>query len=244
MPSPTSRAVPDSGSPPVRGNEGVTSFSEAKRHLRALYAQAGKGSELYGGCQLEARPAKDGEPPRDIALAARGCCYDGKLELSWEHAVPASVFGHGFVAWTEGDARCVDARGRRFHGRKCATRVSEEFRRMEGDMHNLFPALRALNEARANLHLGFVEGEERRFGSCDFEIDGELVEPRPEVRGELARAYLYMDAAYPRRGIIADDAERALVRAWSAADPPDAWERERNRLIAAIQGNANPFVEL
>ncbi|MCC6526299.1 MAG: endonuclease [Polyangiaceae bacterium] len=174
-------------------------------------------------------------------MASAGCCFRGKVELSWEHAVPASAFGRSFSAWRDGDPACVDARGRHFKGRKCASKVSAEFRRLEGDLYNLYPAIRALNEARGDRPLGEVEGEERRFGACDFELGPDAAEPRPAARGELARAYLYMDAAYPGLGLVGAELRPLLLR-WDAEDPPDAWERERARRIAAIQGNENPFV--
>ena len=37
-------------------------------------------------------------------------------------------------------------------------------------------------------------------------------------------------------------ADRKLYEAWNRQDPPDSFERERNRRIRALQGNANPFV--
>jgi endonuclease I len=36
--------------------------------------------------------------------------------------------------------------------------------------------------------------------------------------------------------------ERAQFEAWSAADPPDMWEAERDRRIEAVEGAGNPFV--
>jgi deoxyribonuclease-1 len=50
-----------------------------------------------------------------------------------------------------------------------------------------------------------------------------------------------MRAAYPEH-VTLDDAHRALFDRWDAEDPPDDWERERNRRIAERQGNANPFI--
>ena len=37
--------------------------------------------------------------------------------------------------------------------------------------------------------------------------------------------------------------DRQLYAAWSAADAPDAWEIERDRRIAELQGRGNRFVE-
>jgi deoxyribonuclease-1 len=65
--------------------------------------------------------------------------------------------------------------------------------------------------------------------------------PRREIRGDVARAYKYMDAAYPGRGII-DEAHRPIFDRWDAEDPPDDWEKERHRRIVERQGNPNPFI--
>ena len=50
-----------------------------------------------------------------------------------------------------------------------------------------------------------------------------------------------MDSAYPGRGIRSEK-NRPLFDAWDREDPVDAWECERDRRIAALQGNHNPFV--
>jgi deoxyribonuclease-1 len=50
-----------------------------------------------------------------------------------------------------------------------------------------------------------------------------------------------MDSAYPGRGILSEK-NRPLFDAWDREDPVDAWECERDRRIAALQGNHNPFV--
>jgi deoxyribonuclease-1 len=221
---------------------GELDFREAKRRLRAIYAQASSPVTLYGGCPLVVTGA--GDAPSLLVDWTR-CCHrpsdPERARLEWEHAVPAATLGGALSAWREGDPRCTK-RGKPFRGRRCARRVSAEFRRMEGDMHNLFPAIGELNAARAALAPGLVPGEPRAFGSCDFEIDATHVEPRPAARGDLARAYLYMDARYPASGILASAELRALVEIWQRDDPPDDWERARNRLIAAAQGNPNPFI--
>jgi deoxyribonuclease I len=66
-------------------------------------------------------------------------------------------------------------------------------------------------------------------------------EPRPEIRGDIARIYFYMDQAYPGHGILSRQSRR-LFEVWSHEDPVDNWERERAQRIERTQGNANPFV--
>ena len=53
--------------------------------------------------------------------------------------------------------------------------------------------------------------------------------------------YSNMDTADPERGIISDK-NRPLFEAWDKEDPVDAWECERDRRIAQLQGNHNPFI--
>jgi deoxyribonuclease-1 len=89
--------------------------------------------------------------------------------------------------------------------------------------------------------MAMIEGEAREFGACDIEIADRTIEPRPAIRGDIARIYLYMDSVYPGRGILSEK-NRPLFEAWNREDPVDAWECERDRRIAALQGNHNPFV--
>jgi deoxyribonuclease-1 len=97
---------------------------------------------------------------------------------------------------------------------------------MEADLYNLQPSIGEVNQLRANYSMAMVPGETRAFGSCDLEIEDRKIEPRPDIRGDIARTYFYMDAAYPGRGVISEK-NRQLFEAWDREDPVDAWERER-----------------
>jgi deoxyribonuclease I len=90
--------------------------------------------------------------------------------------------------------------------------------------------------------MAMIDGEARRLGSCDLEIEDRKVEPRPDIRGDIARTYFYMDAAYSGRGVVSEKS-RKLFEAWDREDPVDAWERERVRRIERLQGNTNPFMQ-
>ena len=67
------------------------------------------------------------------------------------------------------------------------------------------------------------------------------VEPREEIRGEIARTYMYMDSVYPGRGIISKKNWK-LFESWHRSDPVDEWECERAKRIEKIQGNRNEIV--
>ncbi len=143
---------------------------------------------------------------------------------------------------TDGSERCVTRKGKRFKGRKCTEKTNREFRLMQADMHNLVPAIGEVNGLRSNYGFTQLPGEEREFGTCDVEIRDRKIEPADHLRGDIARIYMYMDKAYPGRGIISRK-NRKLFDAWAKLDPVDKWECERQERIKGIQGNGNPFVE-
>lgn len=223
--------------PAVRAsNQAGVGFSAAKRRAADIYAD--HRETFYCGCaydaELRVEPAACGYVPAnpDSRRAQR---------VEWEHVVPAHAFGHGFAAWRDGHPACVNGAGKAYRGRRCARKQEPDFVAMEADLHNLVPAIGELNGRRSHYGVAMLPGEPRRFGACDFEVEDRKVEPRPAVRGDVARTYLYMDAAYPARGVVS--AKNApLLQAWSREDPVDGWECERERRIARQQGNPNPIV--
>ena len=62
---------------------------------------------------------------------------------------------------------------------------------MQAGMYNLYPAIGKVNGRRSNYSMAFIKGEKREFGKCDVEIKNKKVEPREDIRGEIARTYLY-----------------------------------------------------
>lgn len=212
---------------PVRPHD----FRTAKRRLNEeVYTTAAAREDVYCGCPYaEDRsldPAACGYAPRDHERARA-------FRMEWEHVVPFATFARSFACYTEDRPH---GQSRREH----CVNVEPALRDMEGDMHNLFPSLGQVNALREDFELTEIEGE-AHLGGCDFELDvrARTAEPRPAVRGELARAYLYMHATY---GVPLSDEARARFVRWHRADPPTVFERERNRRIAALQGNENPFV--
>ncbi len=156
-----------------------------------------------------------------------------------EHVVPASWIGAGRTCWIQ--KICRDAGGRAFKGRKCCLAVDPAFREAYQDMHNLWPTVGAVNGRRSNYRFGLIEGERRAFGRCDFEVDAKTrrAEPRPEIRGDVARASLHMEAEH---GVRLSDAQRKLFEAWHRQDPPDAAERSRHDRVVRLQRRVNRWI--
>ncbi len=59
-------------------------------------------------------------------------------------------------------------------------------------------------------------------------------------KGEVARATLYFMLRYPKVKVRHD---LALLKKWSAEDPPDLHEKHRNREVQKLQGNRNPYID-
>lgn len=160
--------------------------------------------------------------------------------VEWEHVVPAENFGQAFAAWRDGDPECVRNNGKSFKGRACAEKVSEEFRHMQADLYNLYPAIGAVNAMRSNYRYQMLPQAPSSFGTCPMKIEGRAAEPPEYTRGAIARTTLYMQASYPVYRL--SGAQQKLMDAWNKMYKPDEWECLRAERIRKIQGNENTFV--
>jgi deoxyribonuclease-1 len=204
---------------------------------RALYEEvfATNRRTLYCGCPFNAERRPD--------LQACGYLSPGggkrSKRIEVEHVIPASWIGAGRPCWTE--KICRNSHGDSFKGRKCCLQIDPGFRRAYMDLTNLWPTIGEVNEVRSNYPFGLIEGERRVFGRCDVEIERRrrMVEPRPEMRGDIARIGLYMEAVH---GIRLSAGQRRLFQDWHRDDPPDAEERQRHTIIKDLQGRHNPWI--
>ena len=141
------------------------------------------------------------------------------------------VFPMSWVTWK---LKCGD--------REQCRKDSPLFNKIEADLHNLFPARKDINKIRRSRAFALINGEQRNFGQCDFEIDSKknTVEPRDEVRGDIARAMFYMAEKYD---LEIRRLQYQTLQQWSKQDPVSSEEQRRNRVISALQGNTNPFID-
>ncbi len=162
--------------------------------------------------------------------------------MEWEHIVPAQNFGKTFTEWSDGHKNCVSSKGKKFKGRSCAEKESEEFRYMYTDMYNLYPSIGAVNYLRANFNFTQFDSKvPNTFGSCPLKISQNKAEPADEVKGLIARTYLYMRQTYPRYSI--GEPMYGILKAWAKKYPVTAWECKRAYRIEKVQGNANKIVK-
>ena len=197
---------------PQGGQRTFQTYDETRRIFWKKLYPQG-GTELYCGIAFD-RSRQDPATPA----------------LSVEHAYPADA-----IAETE--PTCTN--------RTCSvTRVQ----RAMADMQNLWPAFQRVNSSRSNLRYGVLPSNaSSRFADfCPSFKRGTgakaVVEPRDDVKGDLARSLVYMHFVYglPLENAVAD---RGLLLTWMRNDPPDAEEMRRNAIIDGLQGTPNPLLQ-
>lgn len=127
----------------------------------------------------------------------------------------------------------------------------------KSDVHHLFIIDAGANSRRQNFEFGEPvcggenqpecrwvsenHGDDAQPSRIGDNASGEPVfEVRSARRGDVARAQFYFSIRY-QMPILRQTEE--VLRRWHAEDPPDDFERERNRRIELVQHNRNPFVD-
>ncbi|MDQ2771708.1 MAG: endonuclease [Bacteroidota bacterium] len=138
--------------------------------------------------------------------------------------------------------------------------------RMRSDMHHLYPTYDTWNNLRGNdpyadipdattqtWMRGLVSQATIPTTNIDewSEDTNTQFEPREDHKGNVARSIFYFytmhanqpDLVATGHNDINTVANINTLYAWHLADPVDAHEIERNRRVAASQGNYNPYIE-
>lgn len=219
----------------LAGNETINSFNQSKKHLREIYAD--HRETIYCGAKFNA----DNTVVLPVGFITPK--YEKRSKcIEWEHVVPAENFGRTFPEWRDGHPDCIDSKGKSFKGRNCAEKTNHEYRLMQSDMYNLYPAIGAVNALRSNFNFTELSKETpNTFGSCAMKIDGKKVEPPTKSRGVIARTYFYMEQEYPRFKISKQ--MKQLLTVWDKQHPVTEWECMRAKRIEKIQGNPNKIVD-
>lgn len=208
-----------------------STFSEAKVIAKQkIYLDQANSStgELYCGCKWTWVGKSGGR------IDANSCGLKARKQeiraerTEWEHIVPAWTFGNQRQCWQKG-------------GRKHCVDDDPVFRAMEADLFNLYPSVGEVNGDRSNFNYGMASGVAPQYGQCKTRVDftQRAAEPRDEVKGLVARTTFYM---FDRYKLSMSRQQQQLLMAWDKQYPVSSWEKERDRRIAAIMGNSNPFV--
>ncbi|PCH58876.1 MAG: deoxyribonuclease [Burkholderiaceae bacterium] len=215
------------------------SFSKSKKQLKTIYQN--HQTTFYCNCKYDYQDKSDMIDNSSCRYVPRKPNTRSK-RIEWEHVVPAENFGRQFACWRDGSPSCVKSNGKQYKGRMCCTKVSQDYRIMQADMHNLVPAIGELNGDRSNYRYDFELPKLKQYGACEFEVlfKERRARVKKDIRGNVARTYLYMNDRY---GMKLSKQEQKKFNAWNNEDPVDAWESERNMRIQKIQGNLNNYIK-
>ncbi|WP_417801152.1 endonuclease [Tenacibaculum sp.] len=187
-------------------------------------------------------PKSCGYEPRK-PITKKGKVNSRTVRIEWEHVMPAKFIGGHLPQWANRNSfsECRNKKGKYISRRDCAYDLNDNFRRAHDDLVNLVPAVGELNGDRSDLNFAEIDKEVRNYGQCDFEVDFErdVVEPSPNVRGDIARIYFYMINEYNAR---ISESQYKQMQAWSEGDLVDEWECKRNQRILEAQGKGNQLV--
>lgn len=205
-------------------------FNKAKTELIKIYKAHPEQKEFYCGCDFSWEGRKG-------VVDLKSCGYKVRKNevranrIEWEHVMPAHAFGNQLQCWQNGGRKACQSE----------PHYSVKFNTMEGDMHNLQPAVGEVNADRSNFGFNEFTKTFNQYGQCQFATDfkNRQVQPRNEIKGMIARTYLYMADRY---GLNLSKNEKRLMSAWNKSYPVQRWECERNRIIESVQGNDNPFI--
>ena len=210
-------------------------FNHAKVLLKGVYVDNPKtfycdcdirwvgrsgGRVDHASCGFEVYSPRGVPSDSDLARAARS---------EVEHIVPVAVVGRHMQCWQEG-------------GRENCQKTSSSFNKAEADLFNLTYAVGQVNQLRSDYPFGVLPTQmSPQFGSCDISIDTKLrlAQPRPSIRGDIARTYFYMADRY---NIRLSRQDQQLYMAWHRQDPVSSWELTKHERIARITGRTNPFI--
>ncbi len=132
------------------------------------------------------------------------------------------------------------------------------------DIFNVIPSEQKANSAKSNYPLGIVSGKASfdngvtKIGKSGVSgYDDTVFEPKDDYKGDFARIYFYVATCYPdllwdsnKAKAMTNSTELTLqswiipmLLQWSASDPVDEAEIQRNEDIFKQQGNRNPFID-
>ncbi|VAX27046.1 hypothetical protein MNBD_NITROSPINAE05-1276, partial [hydrothermal vent metagenome] len=167
----------------------MISFELSKAELKNIYWQDDQKRTFHCGCLFD--KIQQLAPQVCLHGTQAGIRVEERKFLGWIHAVPVAVFAKPLKCWNE--ALCRKGRIQKKNGARCCNVLSQKFKKREADMHNLFPAVALEDEETDGPLLPFGGMEEYRYCSADGKP---VLNPRPGVQGDIARAYFYMSRLY------------------------------------------------
>lgn len=213
-------------------------FTEAKKIARQIFSE--HRLTLYCDCRYDRQQKIQ---PKSCGIARQNNARRAK-RVEWEHMMPMHNITRQFPCGQR--KMCINKKGQPYHGRQCCRQLYPEYRKIEGDLFNLWPAVGSVNRERSHYRFTQFSASEKKqrqpFVACEFYVDKKRhrVEPADHVKGIVARANLYMSEQY---GISLSPSQVILLMSWNKQFPPNEWELAWAKKVAKIMGHSNDYIE-
>lgn len=157
--------------------------------------------------------------------------------VKWIQVVPDSFYGRNRECMNE--EVCVSKyTGKNYKGKRCCRQSDAEYRKMEADLFNLIPVVSAVAEKRTDQIFQEVKAPKYRVGKV--KMDDAFIEPPDNLKGDIARVYLYMNERY---GLDLTLDEKEAYYYWHKFDSVDQRECAIAKMIMKIQGSRNRWIQ-
>lgn len=152
-------------------------------------------------------------------------------QIPFSKASPVLNVGHIYsTAWISESLGCRSER--------TCMHTNTRYEEILSDMHNMVPVNAYQHLKLKNAIFGELDNS-LEPNECGVRKRHHLIEPREDVKGDIARIYFYMHYNYQ----LPLNSNYAFMKEWHRSDPPDAAEKAKNTRIKQAQGNGNPFIE-
>ena len=160
-----------------------------------------------------------------------------KQTMQWMQVVPDTFYGRDMACMNE--KVCVSPyTGESYRGKLCCRQTNAEYRKMEAELFNLIPVVSAISKKHEGKPFGDIKKPKKLVGKV--KIDDNYIEPPDEVKGDIARVYLYMDQRYSLQ--LTTDEKEMFLR-WHNLDAVDQRECDMAKIIMKVQGSSNRLLE-
>ncbi len=157
--------------------------------------------------------------------------------VKWIQVVPDSFYGRNRECMNE--EICVSKyTGKPYSGKRCCRQSDAAYRKMEADLFNLIPVVSAIADKRKDQIFMKVGKAEHVVGKV--KMDGKAIEPPDNLKGDIARVYLYMNQRY---GLALSLEEKEDYYYWHKLDSVDKRECAIAKTIMKIQGSTNRWIK-
>lgn len=157
--------------------------------------------------------------------------------VKWIQVVPDSFYGRNRECMNE--EVCVSKyTGKSYKGKRCCRQSDAAYRKMEADLFNLIPVVSAIADKRKDQI--FMKVEKAKYMVGKVKMDEKAIEPPDNLKGDIARVYLYMNQRY---GLELSLEEKEDYYYWHKLDSVDKRECAIAKTIMKIQGSSNRWIK-